>query len=177
MCVRDDCVWQVECYHLASAASGYIDSMDPHGSGGGERGSAFSAAVHARQTIDTARRAVVVLWVVLGVCAAAIIVNAFIEATDLEAFDGAGSPEAKLQVARFLSAISVPLLLVAVVLALSVFATVHIARFELDALRADDALAQRDETALTITSQSTRRLQATAAPPEIDDSEWRPTGS
>lgn len=150
--------------------------MNPPSGQANGRAQANPAVRHARQTIETARRTVGIIQAILCVYFAATIIGAFINATDRQAFDGSGQASGALKVAQFLSLISLPLLVMAVVLVVSVFASVYIARFEFESRPPDEAPDDSAEISVHLASPVVSPWRAPTELSDMDDVEWRPNG-
>jgi hypothetical protein len=126
-------------------------------------------------TVATCRRAIVIVRYLLAVATAAVLVSNWISVTSSN-IDGNGSPgtPGKIQIARYLNAIALPLVLIAAVLALSVMAAIYIERLHTESAPRI-TLPEHEQSGITANPAA-----LTAAPrvpvrqlDEHDDSAWR----
>jgi hypothetical protein len=102
---------------------------------------------------------------VLAFIAAALLLSNFILVFNAGDGSDSSSQSGKMQFARFLNAICLPLLLVGAVFAVTVFASVYIGRLALDLQHQADT---RDDAPSAATRETGFR--------DGDDSMWRPAG-
>ena len=156
------------------------------------RPSTDARRVGPTKSIDEARRIIAIVRVTIVAASAAVLVGALMNDFWPDAGIDDSGPSGRERLVRFLDSIYLPMLLIATVLAISVFAAVYVERLQLDLRRAQeahdvhDAHDAHDQRAAAPIGRSTiEGASANGDPPHAawgseavtDDAIWRPSGS